>query len=348
MTVWHYLLLLTAYAAAASCLYAAYRIGITSGWSQGIRQFLIFVLFALLFYLLESWAHLRVPYYYYPPVMPDTIPLFDWSGVSWFPGPAASGCLAPPPPPQGMSLSVPLMEAALTFSVMWTAQLLRAPVLLQPFLGGLVFLAVDGFLDPVLALTIDCGDLAHPQLSPGAGIWEWWVYPELGARWFGIPLFNFAAWYAAPLVLISLVKLLDWLVALYQWYESGGSGSTGAGPPAPMPSLLEFAFLVILIVGFLLIFGMAPTAPWPVQLQGLILLLFVVGTLVATLWYVGVYVHDNPWRWEFIAPQILAVLLPTVVFLGKGLFLTIPYLWIFAIVSVALVVLFSLSPYYKA
>ena len=342
MTIWHWLFFVTAWSAAASCLYAAYRIGSTSGWAQGIRQLFIFILFALLFYLLESWAHLRVPYYYYPPVMPDTIPLFDWTAVPCFPGPAPSKCPFPPPPPEGMSLSVPLMEAALTFSVMWTVRLLEAPLLLQPFLGGLVFLAVDGFLDPVLALSINCMFVSTPQLADGAGFWEWWVHPDLKANWFGIPLFNFAAWYAAPLVLISLARILDWLLDLYAWYSSGMSGNP------PPTSLLQLAFLVILIAGGLLIFALAPTAPIPPLLQGLILLLFFIGTLVATFWYVKTYKHDNPWRWEFIVPQILAVLLPTVVFLGMGLIQTIPYLWIFAIVFVAIVVIFSLSPYYES
>jgi len=338
ITTWHSLFLLAAYTAALSCFIAAYRIGSTLGWAEGLKQLLIFLLFALLFYLLESWARLRVPYYFYPPVMPDMLATYPWSSYAWFPAPAPSPCIVPTPPDDGMSLTVPLMEAALTFSVMWTAHLLRAPVLLQPFLAGLVFLAVDAFLDPVLATSIDC--MTGAPLQDGLGFWEWYIHEQLGMEWFGVPLFNYAAWYAAPLVLVSLVRIIGWVGLLAAWLMGSGTGTA----PSP-PSLLQLAFLLIILVGFLLIFALAPTLPWPIAAQGAILLLFVVGTLIATLVFIGQYKMDNPIRWEFVYPQLVAVGFPLLAFLFSGLMFSTPYLWLVALPSVALVVFYAVSPY---
>lgn len=337
MDTWHVLLLVVAYGSAVSCVYAALRIGLASGWGAGLRQLLVFLAFVLLYYLLESWAHHRVPYYHYPPVFPDMVPTFPWDAVPGFPGPAPSACTIQPPPDAGISLLIPLLEASLTFSVMWTARLLAVPVLLQPFLAGLVHLALDGFLDPVIAWSYDCA--IGEQIETGLGFWHWYVTDRLGPDWFGIPLFNFAAWYAAPVILVSLAYLARWIRAYLAWRAGSGSG----GPPAPSP--LEGAFLTIVSIGFSVLFLLAPTYPWPIEKQGLLLLLFVLLTLAAVVWHIPVYVHDNPFRWEFVFPQLAGLVYPLLAMILNGHILAIPYLWIVALVTVPLVLYYSISPY---
>lgn len=337
MTIWHWIFYLGVYSAVVACLYAIYRIHLDQGWHAALRQLLIFLAFGGLFYLLESWAHLRAPYYFYPPPLLVAIPVFDWTSVSWFPGPAPNPCVSAAPASAYMPLAVPLQEAALTFGVLWTATLLRARPWLQPFLGGIVFLGIDAFLDPVLAETFDCMAATTPTLShAGLGLWEWHVHDALGTAWFGIPLFNYAAWFAAPVVLIALVHLFDWIGALL-------SSTT-----VPAITSFEAVFLAIVGIGFLIVFGMAPSAPWPASMQGGFLALVVVGTLVAVLWFAGGYDHGNAYRWWFIHPMLISVAVPLLVFLGSGLVISLPYLTIVGAITIPLVLVFAISPYWSA
>jgi hypothetical protein len=329
--------MVAAYGAALSCVYACIRIGRIQGFGAGLRQLVIFLGFAVLYYLLESWAHHRIPHYFYPPVFADMVPTFPWSSLSGFPAAAASSCTVQPPPGAGISLSIPLAEASLTFSVMWTAQLLAAPALLQPFLVGLVHLAIDAFLDPVLAWSYDC--MSGDRIETGLGFWHWFVNEDLGAEWFGIPLFNFAAWYAAPIILVSLARLIDWIRAWLAWRAAGAIGAE------PQPSTLEGVFLTIVFTTFSILFLLAPSAPWPLDQQWMVLLGAVLATLAAVVWHVPSYVHTNAFRWELVLPQLMFLVYPLLAVILTGLVPTIPYLWLVALVTVPLALWYSISPY---
>jgi hypothetical protein len=348
MPTWPQLWVVAAYSAFFVTLYAIYRIWISHGWAVGLRQLLTFVLFAVLFWLLESWAFYRAPYYYYPPLFPDMIPHYRWDLVSWFPGVIASECdVRLPTLDFGVSRTIILVEASLTFVVMWTTRLLEAPRYLRPFLAGLVFLAVDAFLDPVLARSYDCtSEGGAPGVLPngeGLEFWRWDVTERLGAWWFGIPLYNYASWYAAPVVLIALASILGWVRQFIEWVMN----PTAATAPA-MPSLVELVFLLIVLFGFLLIFALAPTSILPIELQALLLVAVVVGSAIAVLWFVGKFNFANAWRWELIYPQLVCVVFPLAAFLLSGLYASVPYLWIVPLVSIPAVVLFAISPYLKA
>ncbi|MGI9590016.1 MAG: carotenoid biosynthesis protein [Myxococcota bacterium] len=337
MGIWHILLLIAAYVAALSSVYAAIRIGRESGWGEGLRQLAIFLGFVVLYYLLESWAHHRLPYAFYPPVFPDMVPTFPWPAVPGFSAAPPSSCVVQPPPDAGISLSVPLLGAALTFSIMWTAQLLRAPVLLQPFLAGLVHLGIDAFFDPVLAWSFDC--MSGDRIETGLGFWHWFVNEDQGPEWFGVPLFNFTTWFAAPVILVALARLLDWVRAHRARRAEEKSG------PETRPSPLEGLFLTIVLAAFLLLFLVAPSYPLPSERQGLFLLALVLISLGAVVWFVPTYFHDNPLRWEFVLPQVMCLIFPLLAVILAGVVPAIPYLWVVALVTVPLVLWFSISPY---
>lgn len=337
MGIWHILFLVAAYGAALSSVYAAIRIGRTSGWGEGLRQLAIFLGFVALYYLLESWAHHRLPYTFFPPVFPDRVPTFPWPSLPGVSAAPPSSCVVQPPPDAGISLSIPLLGAALTFSIMWTAQLLRVPVLLQPFLAGLVHLGIDAFLDPVLAWSFDC--MSGDRIETGLGFWHWFVNPDLGPEWFGVPLFNFAAWFTAPVILVSLVRLSDWLRASL----ARRADRTSAAEPRPSPR--EGLLLALALAASSLLFLLAPSFPLPIDQQGLFLLAMVLITLGAVVWFVPTYVHDNPLRWEFVLPQVMCLIFPLLAVILAGVVPAIPYLWVVALVTVPLVLWFSIGPY---
>jgi 4-hydroxybenzoate polyprenyltransferase len=68
---------------------------------------------------------------------------------------------------------------------------------------------IDALLDPVVATAHDCSSGAPLDAGTSRlGLWRWYTDPVLSADWFGIPLFNYAAWFAAPALLVALANLL--------------------------------------------------------------------------------------------------------------------------------------------
>src|SRR5262249_35012064 len=109
---------------------------------------------------------------------------------------------------RGLPLSVMMMEAALTYAAMWTARKAEASPVVQALFAGLSLLALDALLDPAVAAIHDCGTGAlAASTRSGIGLWRWYSIGAPSAEWFGIPLFNFAAWFAGPALLVSFANL---------------------------------------------------------------------------------------------------------------------------------------------
>jgi hypothetical protein len=90
-----------------------------------------------------------------------------------------------------------------------------------PLLAGLLMVDIDALLDPVVAADYACVGAQQNSIGggfgqAGLGLWNWY-YPDPNfdripsdlAIWFGVPLFNYAAWWAAPVVLGSLVMVFQ-------------------------------------------------------------------------------------------------------------------------------------------
>ncbi len=343
MTVWHVVFSVCAYLAAATCLYAAARFYFTEGFWKALREVLLFVLFAVAYWMFESYTLYVMPsYYYYPPVFWDTVPNFDWSGFSWVPAPVVDTLCQTPPEHEGISRSVPLMEASITYSMMWTARLLAPKLyLLQPFMVGLGALTVDTFLDPIAATSYH-GCTGAP-LAAGLGFWEWHIREGLGLQWFHVPLFNYAAWYAAPIALVALALLLKWGRDFAKWVRDV---IVGAPNPTP-PSLVDAALRWVIVTVFGLLFFLAPTDPAAIQVKQWTMIAAVAITILFLLQHKSLLVRSNGWRVEFIVPQALFHGFSVVALLFAS---AAPPLWPLLLVGLVMVPLglyYAISPYFQ-
>ena len=345
MSLWHLLFSLVAYLSGALCLASALRHAPTEGWAKALREVLLFLFFVLAYWLFESWATYLTSYYGYPPAFWDTVPYFDWSpwaGAPWMPPPHVDPiCTTLPGQEHGISLSVPVMEASLTYAMMWTARLL-APrfLLLQPFLVGLGTLTLDAFLDPVCARSLDCA--ISGELKPGLGFWEWHVHDGLGLRWFRIPLFNFAAWFAAPIALVAFTLLIGWARDFLRWVRDVINGV-----PSLPPSVIDGLLRAIIFFAFGLLFAVAPSGPETIEIKERILIGTVIASLVAVYLVRQSLVRSNAWRWEFVLPQLLFHGFSLVALLLAGAQPLFPLL-LAGLVLAALGTYYALSPYLGA
>jgi hypothetical protein len=344
--IWHILFLLVAYGSALVCLYATYRIGVEQGWRWGVIHLLIFCGFVLLFWLLESYAASRTPYFSYP-LPPNGLP--DAIGFLPFAQPPAlkNWCLVPVPENVRIPFSVLLLEATLTFSAGHTARLLASSKelrlrMLRPLMAALALLAFDFFLDPLSSVSSSCAFLGGPTQA-GLGFWEWYVVPELGPDSFGVPLFNYVLWYAMPIVLIALIGLLGWFFDFFLVPIVVGASGT-----ITFQILFEGAFLLLIVFAFSMVIAFSPNFAYlPVATLREIFVGYLLLTLILILYYARFFNYWNTFRWWFVAPQAAFLLFCVIAFLGSGLLTKLPYLALVGFVVSVLFTVWMLSPYWK-
>ncbi len=352
--IWHILFMLAAYSSAIVCLYATYRIGQEQGWRWGVIHLLLLCGFLALYFLMESWAASRTPYFSYPPYCPPPYcPPTPKGFPDWIPflkfvaKPPKKLCEIGVSPNLGIPLSVLLLEATLTFAAMHTARLLANAKdlsfrLLRPFMAALALLTLDFFLDPLASTSSTCLKAGGPAYS-GLGFWEWYVLPDLGPDAFGVPLFNYVLWYSAPLAMVAIVGLLGW------FYDSFLVPLVVVGTLIKLQVLIEGAFLTLIVFAFTLIIMMSPNFAYlPIGQLRAIFVGVLLATLLAILYYARFFKYDNDFRWWFVYPQAVFLLFCVVAFLFSGLVSTkLPGLWIVVLVVSPLFLLWTLSPYLK-
>jgi len=308
MTTWAIVFAVGVYLSLIACLFACIRIGLMLGWFQGLLQLLVLIGFGLMHWLLESWAGVKAPFYTYPPSSyVDMVPPFDWSGMGATPPNDPCG----QPPGAWIPACIPISGAIITFCLLWTARLLLTTAvwfqpyrpIIAPFMVALVALVLDGYLDPVLATSMNCD--ARPEIVRNAlSLWIWHTEPRFADMWFSIPLFNFASWYAFPATMVSLVLLLGW---------AGNAISGGS------PSLIDGLLRAVIFIAMLTVSMTAPGANPPSTQIAFILPIIVISLMV--VWNDrSTYKYDNPWRWEFVLPMFFYLLYPVAALLFSGIF----------------------------
>ncbi len=344
MGIWHYLFWVLAYGSALLCIVHALR----QGWPDALVEILIFVLMIVFYWLLESWAEFQGDFYFYPPVFGDMIDYFPFAN---FPLVQPGGALCPwlcaaepndvcPPISGKISLSIPVLESSLTFVTMWTARLLAPKLyLLWPFLVGLAVLAMDMFLDPIASTTAHCQTKA--AIWGGLGFWEWRVFKALPMPWFGIPLFNYAAWFFAPIAAVSGALLIHWARDFFVWLWNVIMGN-----PATPPSLTDLLLRALLFWAAAMLFALSPLAPGAPAVKIATMVIILIWTVIMVYRNRNLYVHDNGWSFALVAPQVaiylfslLALLLsathPIMPLLPAGVVCTVLGMW------------YATSPYVK-
>jgi 4-hydroxybenzoate polyprenyltransferase len=341
---WRLLFMTGCYAMAAGCLYRGIREGARDrSFRVGLVQCVLFAFLVGMFWFLESWAHHRTPFYVYSTAFTDLVPRLALEGV--VDRGVTNACTTMVLGVQEalradrIPLSILLMEASLAYAALWTARNMGASLVVQPFLAALVFVNVDALLDPVLATSHRCTDGAAMQ-GPGIGLgfWRWYVDREQLADWYGIPIFNYAAWFTAPLFLVALVNLCGHygkrLVprSVLQWLRVPGYAPLGWRGLA----------LLTMAGGIVFLFSIAPNHAPGVGGQNAMMAGAVAVALIAVLASPSRWKTDRSPEVALILPAAIAIAIPALAFLYEGFFVKVPRLLLVGIASVAFGLLFSL------
>jgi 1,4-dihydroxy-2-naphthoate octaprenyltransferase len=230
------------------------------------------------------------------------------------------------------------MEAALTYSALRTARFLVGADRIAnsmtrawwvALIAALICLTVDLILDPAVSTrSVDCG---VTQSYGGAGVWKW-IEDEAG--WFGVPIWNFAVWFAAPIsgcaiacIVLLVVSVLSprgkvLLVPNDRW------GRWEAGPPK---KLLAVALLVLLTSLTFIVFGAHDSFAGSLGNPDAITALkraLVLGTAAAVLASIilwsDTWRRDEPVRWPLVLPLLFFIGWPLAWYAGNATLLEVP------------------------
>lgn len=343
MGFWEWVYFVSVYISVLICLIAAFKIGRANGWRDGLLELLILVGFAVAYWLLESFAHHSAPFYVYPDVFPDMVPFFNLSAYINTPLHACNQ--------HGfneISLTVPFLEMSMTYCLMWTAKLLLRPhgwvssphaTAVAPFIVGLMALELDATLDPIVSESFTCSPVTLNH--PGIGFWKWFADPDMANFWYGIPMFNYGAWFAAPVILVISVLLINWIYELFLYLKG-----LFIGPPHPLPSVANGLFQIAILIAFLALHLTSPGTNPPYTQTGIMLVAIVV-SLAIVFRKLGTYDRNNPFRWEFVVPLVIIFTMPLPMFFVSGTF-NLGQDWLLALLAplfAVIAIIFALSPY---
>jgi hypothetical protein len=340
---WELVYFISVYISVFICLISTYKIAATDGWRAGRNEFLILLGFAVAYWLLESMAYYSAPYYIYPEIFPDAVTFFDFSPWATTP---VNDCTIKGP--NEISLTVPFLEMSMTYCLMWTARLLlkthgwaTSPhaTATAPFIVGLMALALDGFLDPIFSKSFHC--LPATLNHDGMGFWHWSANGSMANNWYGIPMFNYGAWYAAPVALVTLVLLSGWIYQLLLYLKG-----LIIGPPHPRPSILNGLFQIAVILAFIALRWTMPEQN-PPYIQVSIMLVIILISFAIVAYRFGTYERHNPFRWEFVVPLVVIFMMPMAMLLFSSTF-DLTQDWFLLLTTLALTVtgiIFAFSPY---
>jgi len=310
MSIWPLVFTIGVYLSLLACLFACVRIAIDEkSWLTGLLQFVMLVAFAILHWLLESWAQFVAPFYsYVQQGFWDMVPYFDFSSLGF----------APPEDPCAQALgtkisaTIPISGAILCFCLMWTARLLLSPTgwlqpyrpVIAPFMVAFVAVVLDAYLDPVIAISVNC-EATPSVMHPGVGFWTWHTEPRFADVWFSVPLFNFASWSAFPATMVAAALLLGWAAT--------------AILTSSLVSVTDGLLRFVILLALLAVSITAPGADLPDVQIAFIALLIIVSFYI--VWNDrATYKTDNAWRWEFVLPMLFYLLFPLGALFFSGVF----------------------------
>ncbi len=333
------------YIAAFLCLWFCYTEGGT--WFKRIVYALTLIGFMFLFYLLESWAGIRAPFYEYEVTggFPWYIPKFDFSPFAGFSSLLQPSVLATTHPCSNMTnympLAIPVAGGCIVFTLLWTVRLLYNsegfatmpfnPVT-APFLVGLMALWMDLPLDPILAESQSCIPPVE-SIHGGLRFWLWSSDASLADIWFHVPLYNFATWYAAPAILTAVIIWLTWL---YLWI-------TGA-----VVQFQDGALRSVILGLLLVIFIVSPNSAASIAtIYTIVIVLVAIGVYYLITKY-ETFKRNNEWRIPLVATLTFFFIFPLLAFLFTGAFsLRDIYLFLIALFVAVWGIVFATLPYWK-
>lgn len=385
---WTDLFMLTCFLMATVCLYGGVRKALAEPERRTqavLKELLVFGFFVFMFWSLESYAHYRTPYYAYSRSFHDLVPQASYF-VPWIQDlprlcDQCTQHVADYVHKHGgkIPLSVILLEASLTYAALWTAKLLKGPVGAQPIFAGLVLVTVDALLDPIVAMGHRCGKIMSaepwPATGNGLGLWHWYT-PEASdliyqvktrglhggeqiemlsgqhtlAGYFHIPVFNYAAWLGAPIILVAIVNLIGALRREYAWpWSKYWYAKLRGQPVSDRPSFRHRQALLLSIVApimFIVYAAPAKDLSVPCQVTAIVgALAIVVGIFV---WNFGKFHTVERVDATLVLPVALALAIPAIAGLVSGQFTVQPLLMPVAVVALAVGFWLAWLPYRDA
>ena len=341
------------------CMFHAIKIGIWAYYNRNqqrswlpriassLTQVMILIFFATAYWLLESYATFESPYYVYSQ-FPGAIPQLFYA-LGYTPAetdlacPALVGQLkALGPNYNTIPFSVLMMESSITYVAMWTALMLRARYYLIPIFAGIFMLNVDVLMDPVVAVVYDC---SGNVLRGGSGLafWHWYTgETHHMAGWYGVPLFNFAAWWAAPVTLVSCVLLVRYLRHLF----SRASRERAKADPALVTShAAAFGLTIGVIAVVYTVNVFRPAGPVPPYAQWIAMAAVIVVCCVLIFFgrrHFESSGRADPWLTH---PPLALIAVSLVGLFLNAIFLDLPTLLPVALIATVVALLLVLWPY---
>jgi hypothetical protein len=213
----------------------------TLAWSEA----LLFAAFVLNFYVLETWATYASPYFVYAQSFAVMLPTPPVSWLpAWFqamidpPSAATRACadvatqILETHRARTIPIEIPLMEGTIAYVALHATRLVGATYWSRPFLAGMAVVSLDALLDPVVSDAFRC-DVPEARTF-GLGLWRWFTEPAAMGQWYGIPLFNFGAWYASAIISVGVPGMVSslWRTLHRRWQIRNG---LPADPPSHRP-----------------------------------------------------------------------------------------------------------------
>lgn len=257
---------------------AVYLVLLRHAWKTA--PFLAFVLVLIVPYdYVTEFVGLRSGLYYY-----GAAPLRICLGSH----PTGTGSCAIPD--QCIPLAVLLMEASILLAVMRTTDLLSLPRFAKPFLDALIAVNIDVMLDPIASSSQWCGTGEGPSFG-GLGFWTWLTRGEAAGLWFGVPLFNYIAWFTDNFAFVVGVRLIA------HFFQKGQRGKTidFFAAVGAIGVILVIEGVLDLVLRWLLDLRYTPAWQW-----GVIGGIFGLSVLVV-LSSLRALRHDHPVQWPLVA-----------------------------------------------
>ncbi|HNP85575.1 MAG TPA: hypothetical protein PKK78_05510 [Kouleothrix sp.] len=207
---------------------------VVQAWRQSRAQLLGILAAVVYSFLTEKYAISTLHEYYYNRFL---IMLCSNPGSGWH---VVTECRAP----NGcVPLAIPLMESLIIYAAMRTSDRFQAPWQIRPLIDGLLALALDIAIDPVVSIGVPCQPNPTAIVAHGLGFWVWKLVPTQEA-WLGVDLNNFAGWFFG-----AAVFSLTW--RLWQrWIPSGSKGWLGDIGAALLTILSTLLVLVAIIQAY--------------------------------------------------------------------------------------------------
>jgi hypothetical protein len=210
-------------------------------------------------------------------------------------------------------------------------------------LNGFLAVSLDSILDPIASGTITC-DGSGSNFT-GIALWTWHTTSYYGGHWFGVPLANYTAWFAALMAFTLGVRVLKEGTAINGTVIQRGRHAAWAMLRG-VGALALLLFVIKLPIDYVMYdaFGLLST-PTPVWWQFTVSGLFVVAGVYGSWNLFRRPKQTYPVEWSTLAPVIFVFAYMLVGLFRDGLYRRSLWLVALWVVAAAIATLHASGPF---